>query len=257
MLDADVSLSLRGWCVTVLRPAADQAGAAARIHARGATALALPALRLLPAADSVLARMQLHAALECDALLFTSPASVQFAAQLSPRASLFSQGGSLAGDDADDAAQDPRRLVLCVGAGTARALRALGIHAVFPGTDAMHSEGLLALPQVMALRGSVGMITAPGGRGVLLRELAQRGLQVRVAHVYRRAAGDIAPGQIHTLRTSAAPRAVLLTSAEALQHVLDILPTDARDLLLAATAVASSPRLAELATHAGLSLIHI
>ena len=49
------------------------------------------------------------------------------------------------------------------------------------------SEGLLALPELQSLRGlPVGLVTAPGGRGLIGETLAHRGALVHLAEVYRR-----------------------------------------------------------------------
>lgn len=236
MSDADVSPSLRGWSVVCLRPHEDQATAARVIAARGAVPIALPGLRLAPAEDAEQARTQLRRAFACDAVVFTSPAAVRFAAMLVPLT------------------QASGREVFAVGAGTARALASLGIQARHPDADTMHSEGLLALPAFAGRRGSVGLVTAPGGRGVLLRTLSERG-PVSVAHVYRRLPPHIDIGDLEVLLASRAPRAVLVTSAEALRFIIEFLPAPVRLRLLDAVAVTSSARLAEAARDAGFAAV--
>ena len=237
MSDTDVSSSLRGWSVVCLRPREDQAATARVIAARGAVPIALPGLRLAPSEDIEAATAQLLRALRCDAVVFTSPAAVRFAAMLLPLA-------PARGHD-----------VFAVGAGTAQALALHGVSAVHPDADAMHSEGLLALPAFAAKRGAIGLVTAPGGRGVLLRMLSERGIGVSVANVYRRLPPPIETGDLEALLASRAPRAVLVTSAEALRFVIEALPAPARLRLLDAVAVVSSARLAEVAREAGFAAV--
>src|SRR3546814_691242 len=115
----------------------------------------------------------LDRALAADRTVFSSPAAVRFA---SAQRSL---------------APCNTRVLLAVGAGTAAALAARGIDAVYPAVQ-MNSEGLLALPEMQHLQAlTVGLITAPGGRGLLAETLGRRARQLYVAEVYRRAARTI------------------------------------------------------------------
>ena len=120
----------------------------------------------------------------------------------------------------------------------------------------MRSEGVLALPSLTSPRApdtSVGVVTAPGGRDLIAPTLRARGFDVRVAEVYRRTAPRWSPTEIAALETASAPRAVLLTSGEALTNALQGLPDAARRTLLDAVAVASSERLAAQARAAGFA----
>lgn len=229
---------LSGWTVIALRPADQQAALRRTIEARGARALALPALRLGAAPDADAARRALRRALAATRVLFTSPAAVRFAARLVP---LRAHAG---------------RPVHAVGTGTARALARHGLHAIHPAAGLMHSEGVLALPDFApgALAGhTVGLVTAPGGRGVLKQVLAERGAALRVAEVYARLPPRLDRRHAEALRASSAPRAVLVTSAEALGHALAQLPADAAASLRDSVAIASSARLAEMARARGFA----
>jgi uroporphyrinogen-III synthase len=95
------------------------------------------------------------------------------------------------------------------------------------------------------------VVTAPGGRGLLLRALRARGARMRVAEVYRRLPPRLDRRHAEALRSSNAPRAVLVTSAEALDHALALLPADAVARLRDSIAVASSARLAQHAREHG------
>lgn len=234
MTDANQSPGLRGWTVLCLRPRVDQRAAARAVHARGAHALALPGLRLVAAADVARARDALAAALACGDVVFTSPAAVRFAGRLLPLS-------------------DMRKRMFAVGSGTAAALRLRGVVAAQPPASAMHSDGLLALPELVDGTGAVGLVTAPGGRDVISTTLQARGRSVVTAHVYRRLPPRLRREEVDALRTSDAPRAVLVTSAQALQYVLDGLDDGARDILLASTAIVSSARLHATAHDAGFA----
>lgn len=227
---------LAGWCIVSLRPAGEHAPllrAARRLGARG---LALSGLRLV-ARDDDATRRALDVALACPRIIATSPAAVRFADALRP----------LAG--AAGAAW------FAVGAGSARALARAGV----PGARhpaRMDAEGLLALPGLDAAAFArdprVGVLGAPGGRGVLLPALRARGAEPVAAEVYarvapRRRAGDAAA----VLALDPARSLLALSSAEALGHVLDGLPAAAAEALRALPVLASSARLAELARDRG------
>ena len=232
MSAAAVSHDLPYWTVVSLRPASQQAAVERMVESRGARMLALPGIALEPMPD---ARDALCAALRCRRVIFTSPAAVEFADALVALASV------------------PSFTALAVGSGTASTLAARGIVAVQPPAQAMRSEGVLALPQLDDGEDEVGLVSAPGGRNLIEPALRARGLGVIVAHVYRRVAPEWLQDEIAALRASRVPRAVLVTSGEALAHVLARLPGDARASLLDAIAVASSPRLADAARAAGFA----
>jgi uroporphyrinogen-III synthase len=236
---ARVSPYLAVWTVISLRPAAQQAAMKRAIVARGATPLALPALRLAPMADVAAARRALRAALACPLVVFTSPAAVRHAARLLP---LRARRG---------------QRFHAIGSGSARALARQGVPAQHPGHSAMHSEGLLARPEFAALAPgtAVGLVTAPGGRGLLAQGLLARGARLQLAEVYRRLPPRFDRRHHAALLASRAPRALLLSSAEALENALAGLPPDAVARLRASLVVASSPRLAQLARRRGFARV--
>jgi uroporphyrinogen-III synthase len=145
-----------------------------------------------------------------------------------------------------------------VGSGTAAALAHAGIvGAQVAGRS--DSEGVLAMPQLASVRGSeVGLVTAPGGRGLIAPALATRGARVCRADVYRRLPPrfDVRHRRrLQALLATPAPRALLLTSLESLQHLLAGLDADAVRLLRTCVVVAASPRLADAARAHGATVV--
>ncbi|HVI25511.1 MAG TPA: uroporphyrinogen-III synthase [Xanthomonadaceae bacterium] len=200
----------------------------------GARVLALSPWRIAPRDDAA-TRRALAAALAADVVLFTSPAAVRAATGL---LRLRARRGQ----------------VWCaVGAGTAAALRRAGIADVQAPTR-MDSEGLLALPVLQALRGrSVGLVTAPGGRGTLAPALAQRGARVLRADIYARVPVRPSPVACARLRDLRARPWVAVGSGEALALLLAALPPEDAARLRAARVVAASERLRTLARAQGFA----
>jgi uroporphyrinogen-III synthase len=193
----------------------------------------LPGIKLAPPIELQTARAQLQQAMTCDRVIFTSPAAVRYARLLQPLTL-------------------PRSaLVFAPGRGTSEALRREGLVAAHPPAGAMNSEGLLAMPAFATNQGTVGIVTAPDGRGVIDAALRARGFTLHAANVYRRIAPPIARAAIDALRASSAPRALLLTSAEALRNVIASLPQDARARLRDSLVIASSERLSQIASDLG------
>lgn len=229
--------SLAGRVVVITRPAGTAAPMARQVRARGGEPLALPGLSLRGTDDAQAVTRGLKEALRGDELLvFTSPAAVRFAARLAPLRT--------------------RATVFAVGQGTARALRRHGVRAFAP--DRQDSEGLLAHPLLRELRGHrVALIGAPGGRGLLREQFAARGAALRELHVYRRTAATLRRAHLDAVAGLPRSARVLLSSAEALENLRAQLPAPAWARLCAATAIASSDRLAQAAQAAGFVRVRI
>lgn len=226
---------LRGRIVVITRPAGTAVALARRVRALGGEPMLLPGLSLRSIADEDAARAGLLAALGDELMVFTSPAAVRHAAALVPLRTAAT--------------------VLAVGRGTARVLSLHGVDTPLVPLQ-QDSEGLLEHPALRELRGRrVALIGAPGGRGVLRQQLAARGAQLRELHVYRRVPPRLDRRHIDALLQLPASARVLLSSAEALQNLQQLLPPPAWAQLCAATAVVSSERLAAAAHAAGFSRI--
>ena len=221
-----------------LRPRGQHAPLRRAAARHGAGLIALSPWALQDRGDEAV-RLALQRALAAPLVLFTSPAAVRAADRLQPlRASGRREGGWLA-----------------VGSGTAAALRRAGIGEV-ASPQRMDSEGLLALPQLQAIGGSrVGLVTAPGGRGVLAAALQARGAEVIRADVYERVPVTLAPRALATLRGLRQPAVLALSSGEALQRVLLAAPAGVVEALRASLVVAASERLAALARDRGFARV--
>ena len=214
---------LAGWYVISLRPSGAHGTVRRAAAAWGARVLPISTLRLL----SMDAGVALDAALACPLVVFTSPAAVRFARAQRPLAAA------------------PGQAWLAVGSGTATALRQAGVAEVRVPPDRADSEGLLALPELQSLHGrSVGLVTAPGGRGLIGETLAQRGALVHLAEVYRREPLIPRPSRVALIDALPDASALLVSSAEAFDALWSRLEEPARARLRQRPVVASSPRLA-------------
>lgn len=226
---------LTGCYVISLRPVGGHGAVRRAAAALGARTLALSPWRIEePGGDTQ--RLALAQALAAPRVIFTSPPAAMAAARLQPLRPA------------------PAQRWVAVGAGTARALQRLGAGGVASPTR-MDSEGLLALPELQEIDGlDVGLVTAPGGRGVIAATLAARGARVLRANVYARVPVAPSPRAVAALRTLQATAWLLASSGEALEHVLASLPADAAAGLRRARVVAASERLARLAQDHGLQV---
>ncbi|HGM7335787.1 TPA: uroporphyrinogen-III synthase [Stenotrophomonas maltophilia] len=222
------------WTLISLRPQGQHAALRRAVAGLGGHVLALSPWRLQRLHGTPVVR-QLQRTLNCDRVVFTSPAAVAAAASLLTLA---------------EAQRSPW---LTVGEGTARALQAHGISEVH-APQRMDSEGLLALPVLADVQGlRIGLVTAPGGRGLIAAQLQAAGARIERADVYQRRLLRLAPRTLARLPHSAFPWVLAVSSGEALQHFWQQLPPALQQRLQAhATAVVASDRLGEQARALGL-----
>ncbi len=165
-------LPLAGLRVMVTRPR-DQAGGLCRaLNIAGAATFEFPVLEIIPR-TAQLPRDSLAASA---AVIFVSANAVQYGAPL------IQESGGL-----PEGAQ-----VFAIGQATASALRAGGFTNVVSPQQNIDSEGLLALPQLQAVRGKHIILmrghSEQGGRRELEAVLAERGAVVKIIECYERRA---------------------------------------------------------------------
>jgi uroporphyrinogen-III synthase len=222
---------LAGASVVVTRPAATAATLRRGIRARGGDPIGLPASALRVAADAGAVKRALRAARGADVVIFISPAAVRFAFALDP------------GLRFTRATQ-----VVAVGPGSARALARRGIDPVLRPATRHDSEGVLALPELRKLRGATAVVIgAPGGRGLIERELRARRARLTRIDVYQRATPAFTRRQLGQLERAPEPLLTLVSSAQALARLQTDLPLPLFARLAAGHLVVSSERLAALA----------
>jgi uroporphyrinogen-III synthase len=224
--------------VISLRPVGDHAAMRRAAAAHGLRTIALSPWRIA-VRDDPDTRRALHAALQAEVVIATSPAAVRAAATLAPLRARRGQRW------------------LAVGSATAAALRRAGI-ADPQSPERMDSDGLLALPALQQVDGrKIGLLTAPGGRDRIAPILTGRGAQVRRADIYAREPVTPAATALARLRALRAPLLLPVSSGEALATALAALPVELAARLRGARVLAASERLAAMARAAGCTDVRI
>lgn len=227
--------TLRGISVVVTRPAGQSARLRELIEVRGGTAVLLPLMTIEPVVNPALPNVERE---RVCAVIFVSVNAVRLGLRIVRP--LLPAGGAIIG----------------VGPATVAALRTAGqMPVAMPDIDAS-SEGWLTTPALAAaaVAGRVAVIVrGRGGRDLLTQTLRERGAQVEHVEVYQRVPNPIAVGATLTASDVERPDVVVLTSAEAAEHLAHLLVAQGLDGLLAVPVAALSARIAQRARELGYS----
>ena len=111
---------------------------------------------------------------------------------------------------------------IAVGPSTSAALSARGLTAITPPSR-FDSEGLLALEELQHLSNKkVLLVRGVGGRELIASTLRARGAKVVLAECYQREQPQPHCAELDTLWQNQGISAVLITSSEAMRHLLDL-----------------------------------
>ncbi|MEO8003018.1 MAG: uroporphyrinogen-III synthase [Arenimonas sp.] len=232
MPDRHLNLPLREWTVLSLRPSGQHAVAHCASKVRGAKFLSCSSIKLKTIENDA----DLKKALTCNRLIVTSPAAARFAAK-SPVFYIPEKSSWYA-----------------IGQGTASILKKNGVSEIITSADGADSESLLALPGLQDIRGKhIGLLTAPGGRGLIEPELVKRGAMVSTAHVYQRRTIAITPKKLRRLSTLNQPFAVLCSSYEVFESFWQQIPAATQEIMKRGLWIASSSRLEGLIRKTGIA----
>lgn len=232
--------SLAGSTIWLTRPRYQLSGLTAEIEARGGRVQALPMFEIeaLPVDQSL--RQQLLDLDQYELLFFISTNAARlgmeaingFWPQLPGHLQYFS-----------------------VGPTTAEALADYDVRAQYPETG-MSSEALLAMPALSDIDGRRALIfRGQGGREILAGGLREKGARVDYAEVYRRALPDYSEAYLRQCLQDARPDVLVVSSAEALDNLCNLLYPLWPELLQTDLMV-SSGRLEEKAGTLGFNRIH-
>lgn len=235
---------LAGRRVLITRPL-DQSHELARlIREAGGEAIVFPAIDIGPPADPTgLARILARLA-EFDLAIFVSPTAVDYAF----RAIAAIHGAS---------ARLPAHVrAATVGPASARVLADRGVADVIVPADRFDSEGLLAHPALVTVRGARVVIFRGGeGRELLGATLIERGASVEYAPCYERRPPAADPQPLIARWQLEGIDAASFTSSEGLENFAQAIGPAGRALLLATPIFVPHPRIAERAQALGAEAV--
>lgn len=230
--------SLANTRVLVTRPAPQAEELVKLIEGQGGEAIRFPLVEILNPHDSTALLELIDRIDQFDMAIFVSRNAVNKAMDL-----LVARG-----------VEFPQHVaVACIGRGSARELKRIGITTPIVPRERFDSEGLLALPEFRHVDGKkIIILRGEGGRELLGNTLAERGAYIKYAECYRRRKpkADITP----LLRQWAKGGIdiVSVTSVEGLRNLFDLAGTAGRELLIKTPIVVISQRMATVSRELGI-----
>jgi len=147
-------------------------------------------------------------------------------------------------------------LIAAVGKGTADALKIYDIHRIITPKERFDSEALLEHEALQHVSGKhVVIFRGNGGRQLLGNSLMERGALLDYAECYRRDKPDVDPSELLSNWSRGKINAVVITSSEGLQNLIDILGSHGQQLLKRTPVFTAHERIAHCARSAGLQLV--
>ncbi len=213
---------LAGLGVVVTRPQAAAEALGRALEREGARAFVFPALALEPMEPSPDARATLEALTEFTLAVFVSANAVEMGLAVARSIAPWPERTRVAG----------------IGDATARALREAGFDEVLFPRERHDSEGLLAMPELRAVKGeSIVVFRGEGGREHLRDVLESRGARVRYVECYRRARPRADASALVAAWERGEVHAVSALSAQTLENFLAMLGDGAPALAARASLV--------------------
>lgn len=220
---------LEGLGVVITRPPGAAEALAATLEREGARTFLFPALaieemELTPDAQAALAELG-----QCMLAVFVSANAVEKGVAAARRVAPWPE----------------RTRVAAVGEATARALHDAGFSEVLFPHERHDSEGLLALPELRAVKGErIVVFRGEGGREHLREVLESRGAQVDYIQCYRRARPRLDPRPLLDAWARGEVHAVSVLSAETLENFLTMIGPEGQARLGETTLVVPHPAVA-------------
>jgi len=229
---------LRGCGIAITRPPGQAGHLAGLILSAGGKPVLFPLIAIAPLADYSRFELALAGLNHYDWAIFISSNAVQNAM---PR--LLDKLGSV-----------PKNLRFAsIGPMTAAELAKFGVADIFTPQARFDSESLLALPEMQIMANKKVMIfRGIGGRDLLADTLKARGAAVDFAECYRRVNPQTNAGALSELWQNKQLHAVVITSSEAMRHLLDIADDGKAAWIKNVTLCVNHRRIAELPLQLGL-----
>lgn len=200
--------SLQDFSIAITRPLAQAQKLSALIEAEGGKTISFPLIDIVPLEDYQLFDHVISAVNDYDWAIFISSNAVQHGM---PR--LLKSFNPL-----------PEQLKFAaIGPITSQELKSFGVSEVLSPELRFDSESLLALEEMQAVAGKRVMIfRGEGGREVLANTLKARGAKVEFAECYKRINPQRDTSLLETLWKNNQCHAIVVTSSEAMRHLLDM-----------------------------------
>ncbi len=145
---------------------------------------------------------------------------------------------------------------LAIGQATAKALITVGLNVDLMPEHGYNSEGLLELAQLQnVLQKNIVIIRGENGRETLAETLKKRGANVSYQEVYRREIPKIDCTETLQLILQKHLNFITITSGEAIQNLVEMLPTAQHDLLKKVPLIVVSERVQTIAKNLGFENI--
>jgi uroporphyrinogen-III synthase len=145
-----------------------------------------------------------------------------------------------------------------VGQSTAQAMKMAELPVDLVPESGYNSEALLAMPQLQQVEGQNCLIVrGEGGREELANTLRSRGANVEYLEVYKRIIPDIDGSPVVKLLAQHRLNVITVTSAEALQNLINMLGKKNYKLLLLIPLVVVSDRIRRIAADMGFNRITV
>ncbi|MEI7839201.1 MAG: uroporphyrinogen-III synthase [Methylococcaceae bacterium] len=227
--------------ILVTRPAHQAENLCALIHAHNGIPIRLPTLEIIPIILSVdEIEQRLTSAIF---VIFTSVNAVRcYCSQL------------------DDARMRDLKTKSCfaIGQATAQALKAVGLNVDLMPQHGYNSEALLDLPELQRVsQKNIVIIRGENGRETLANILEKRGAKVSYQNVYRREIPEIDCAEVSQLITKKQLNLITITSGEAIQNLVKMLPESQQNLLKKIPLVVVGERIQTIAKNLGFERISL
>lgn len=243
----------------VTRPQRDAQQWAGDLLAAGIEAVALPLIHIRAASQPSLQAALQRARSECGnyrAVMFVSGNAVHYFVDQAPPAALVGMPGPGTATRAWAPGPGTAQALLDAGVAPERIDRPAPDAAQFDSESLWQQVGQQVQPgdRVLIVRGAAGPATESGtGRDWLAQQIARAGGQVEFVAVYERAAPTLDGAQRALAQQAASDGSIwLLSSSEAVTHLRQALPLQDWS---AAHALATHPRIASAARHAGFGTV--
>ncbi len=226
--------------VWVTRPSHQADGICSLLTGAGMNAVRFPVIEIQPITES-----------DTLATIFGDMTRYQFLVFVSQNAVSLAIGHYL-----DTASISPDTVIVAIGSSTASMLQQQGLTNVLLANGGTDSEALLAMPELQAdsVTGTnILLVRGQGGRALLVDTLTQRGATVEIAEVYMRNTPQYDTNETMHLWQHVAPDAIIVTSNESIENLVQLTPDAKQQTLLQTPLVVMSARNAEYAGEQGFT----